>query len=117
MGKLVQWVVLCALASGCRDDCDRAVARLQRIEARRAPAVAPASGRGLNPLANLSAGERTNLMVAECHDRKVAAYDPALACAMQAESDDAAAACIDRMLHDVVHDSSREAEPPSGSAH
>ena len=98
------WAVACALASGCRDDCDRAVARLQRIEARHLVTVKPSDGRGLNPLLSQSPGERTKLELDECHDAKVAAHDPALACAMTSDSDEAAAACLARMLHDVVHE-------------
>jgi hypothetical protein len=104
-------VQLLALACACRDDCDRAVARLQRIEAALA-ATTPTSarrpadpGRGLNPLLALSPAERTSRMTAECHDAKSAAYDPALACALRARSDAAAETCIAAMLRDVVHES------------
>ena len=101
-------VALALVLACCRDDCDRAVARLQRIEATRLEAarrsLATAGvGRGLNPLLAQSAAERTDLMTAACHDAKAAAYDPALACALRARSDEAATACIDAMLRDVVH--------------
>jgi hypothetical protein len=95
------------LVSGCRDDCDRAVARLQRIHARKLEASRVSlttAGSGLNPLLAQSPAERTALMTAACHDAKSSAYDPALACALHARSDEAAAACIDAMLHDVVHE-------------
>ena len=112
-------VLVVALASACRhhepDACERAVARLQRIEAARpAPAVSPASaGRGLNPLMTMSPGERTNLMLDECRHGKYASYDPVLRCAMDGASDDAAAACIDRIVHDIVHAPAPEPAPGS----
>src|SRR5690242_497359 len=101
---------LAIAGTGCRDDCDRAVERLQRIEAAR-PRPAMPSGRGLNPLLELSPAERANLTLEQCRHGEHAAYDPVLACARTADSDEAAAACIDRIVHDVVPGSSSETTP------
>lgn len=108
-GSLALLALALAAAGACRhhvpDACERAAARLQRIEAARpAPSIPPAStGRGLNPLMAMSASERASLVIDECRRGKYASYDPVLRCAMDAPSDDAAAACIDRIVHDVVH--------------
>ena len=76
------------LLAACRtpDDCQRAIDRIERIE--------EANGRSLHG---------TAWMVDACRTSKFAAYDPVLRCAMSSASDEAAAACIDRGLRDVVH--------------
>ena len=112
------WVVMLVLptAAGCRhhepDACERAIARLQRIEASRsAPPPIHSDGRGLNPLLAQSPAERANLELDECRHGTYASYDPVLRCAMDSASDDGAAACIDRFLHDVVREPAAPAHP------
>jgi hypothetical protein len=77
---------------GCHHDeggpCQRALARLDRIEQARPPRVHPSAlGRAL--------------MRDACRGRAWQ-YDPAIGCAVAGPTDEAAAACIDRFVHDVV---------------
>jgi hypothetical protein len=77
------------------DDCERANARLSRID----------KSRG-QPMSNATADRLT----ATCRTSKHASDDPVLRCAMESATDDAAAECIERGISDVVVPSS------SGSA-
>lgn len=110
--ELLVVALLVGVAASCRDDCDRAVARLQRIEAARPkPKPSRSDSKGLNPLLAMSPGERAELSLEACRNGQYAAYDPVLACALRSDTDEAAAACIDHMLADVIHGSPREAKP------
>lgn len=69
---------------GCHetsDDCARARARLDRIDASRG-----------TPLLS---GEPRREALEQCRHGRYAAYDPVLRCAMDSATDEAAAACID----------------------
>jgi hypothetical protein len=75
---------------GCRhrdaDKCERALTRLDRIS---------------QTMTKLSAKQRDNTLEA-CRHGKYAASDPVVRCAMDADSDDAAASCIDKFVRTVV---------------
>ncbi len=82
-------VVILALAS-CHgeDDCDRALARQARITAsHHEPRLSNASAQ---------------LFLDECRDGKASQWDPALRCLLSSPTDDAADACLQRFVHDVV---------------
>src|SRR5262245_57276051 len=70
-----------ALTMACRDrdPCERAIERLARLNA------SPPKG-----------------ALDLCRHGKYAQYDPVLRCAMDADSDEAAATCIDQFVHSVV---------------
>jgi hypothetical protein len=87
-------VLLVAAACGSRahdtrdDDCARAIARIERIhEQNRLPATSEAV--------------RARL-VESCRTHPKAKYDPVLRCAMDLPSDEAAAACIDQGMREVL---------------
>lgn len=68
------------------DDCERAFARLARIE----PAVS---------------AKLPSDAVEACRHERYATYDPVLRCAMDTETDDAAAACIEKLVKSVLRPS------------
>jgi len=83
------WISLAAciglVTAGCgraTDSCDRAIERLDRIHA-------------------LTAKQKTDALE-ECRQGKYAAYDPVLRCALDAETDAAAASCIERFQKAVL---------------
>ena len=87
--KAVAFVAALMVSSGCRGDaCERALDRIERIDAKKS--IRPPS-----------AASREQALDA-CRHEKYAAYDPVLRCAMDSDSDDAAAACIDAFVHAVV---------------
>ena len=89
-------VALVVVATGCVDEpdpCERATARLRRIEAREGRAAAGAM-----------LAERS---LKACRSAGTATLDPVLQCAMQSATDDEAKICIDAFLRDVV-----QAQPP-----
>jgi hypothetical protein len=92
-------VIASLVLGGCRseDECDRALARLARIESAR-------HQRHMG--ARMS--ERT---LDEC---RAHTPDPVLQCALTARTDDEAAACIDAFLHDVVGPGTGAPHPPDG---
>jgi hypothetical protein len=76
---------------GCVDEpdaCERATARLRRIEAREGRAAAGAM-----------LAERS---LKACRSAGTATLDPVLQCAMQSATDDDAKICIDAFLNDVL---------------
>jgi hypothetical protein len=79
-------------ACGCQarnpDDCERALARIARIDASRSMPRASAT--------------HTKDALEQCRHSKYAAYDPVLRCAMDAPSDAAAASCIDRFVNSTL---------------
>jgi hypothetical protein len=82
---------LVVLASGCRDraqdDCERALARIARIDARSSPSQ-PA-------IASKSA-------LQQCRSNPNAMSDPVVRCALDSASDGAAAVCIDNFTRAVL---------------
>ena len=81
------------------DDCQRAVARLIRIDAARA-ANRPRPAAAYDPLA-------------QCRKGGTAALDPVLRCALDGPTDAAAATGIDAFVHQVLPNPS----PPDDPAH
>ncbi len=81
---MMRWMLLLALL-GCRteDDCERAVARLVRID----PASAPISASAIEQCRKT--GPANN-------------GDPVLRCAIDSSTDASAAECIDRGVREVV---------------
>ncbi|HTJ47160.1 MAG TPA: hypothetical protein VL463_33895 [Kofleriaceae bacterium] len=90
--------ILIALFAACRSpsDCDRALARLARIREAKHQVRPSAAG--------------VELMREGCE--KVGRKDPAIRCALDTPTDEAAAQCLDRFLRAVVHDDS----PPGSGA-
>ena len=76
------------------DDCQRAFARLARI----------AAARGWPPMRS----EFADQALEGCRRGGTAGYDPVVNCARAAATDEAAAACIDKGVRQVLHS-------PSGS--
>lgn len=70
-------------------DCEFAIARMDRIEEARGVPKRPA--------------KLDRWMLEKCKHGKYATSDPVVHCALDADSDQAAAACIDRFTHDVLH--------------
>jgi hypothetical protein len=95
-------VLICGACRNAEHDaCEQAVARLARIDA------AHASRR---PNA-----DHTSDVLDECRHGKYAAYDPVLRCALDADSDDAAAACIDAFVTTVLKPgTTRGSDSPGG---
>lgn len=76
------------------DDCGRAFARLERIDASKG-----------NPVMKKPATDR---MIEVCRTGKHASYDPVLRCAIDSSTDEAAAECIDRGMKEVLKGSAGE---------
>ena len=96
-------VVLAVVTMGCArsgDECERALARLERIE--------KSQGR---PVASKATTQR---MLESCRTGKYASHDPVLRCAMDSATDDSAADCIGRSLKDVVKPSADSRAGGSG---
>jgi hypothetical protein len=80
----MKWLLLLALAAcGSSDPCERAIARLERINGIEIGAARPS-------------------MIEQCRTNKSAQWDPVLRCAMDSATDDDAKKCIDRGIRDVV---------------
>lgn len=102
----------CLLVSGCRensaseakstdnpDDCQRAFARIARINAAQSePLMGPKS---------------TKEAIEQCRHGQYAQFDPVLRCAMDSKTDKAASSCIDEFMNAMLKD----VPPPSPGAH
>lgn len=97
------FALVLAVTFGCdksTDACVRASARLERINKSKGyPALSKAT---------------TEQMIESCRTGKYASYDPVLRCAMDSNTDEAAADCIDRGMKDVLEGSAGETGEGSG---
>lgn len=104
MSGAVRAAVAFALLAACArkpppDDCERAIARLARID--RANGI------------ELDAATSARL-IESCRTGTHAAWDPVVRCAMDSPSDEAAAACIERGIEGVVKTQPSEGGGGSG---
>ena len=76
--------MLVACSSKAVDDCERAIARLERLQ----PSKAPAPNR--------------SAQIEACRTGKISSWDPVLRCAMDSATDEAAAACIKTGIDGVL---------------
>ncbi len=98
-------VVVVVAASGCKDtpadDCEKAVARSNRLRA--ADSLPP------------DPQFVTINLIAQCRRAGTALYDPVLRCLLDSATDDAAASCIDEGMESVVGPSTNGSDDPGGS--
>jgi hypothetical protein len=100
MTRIAIFCALVLVACHGDDECDRALARQARISAsRHQPRLSEAG---------------TDLFLDGCRDAKASRWDPVLRCLVSSPSDDDAAACIDRIMRDVVHGPAGAPAEPDG---
>jgi len=97
----VRVLLLMLLLAGCHEDaCEKALARIARIDGKR----------GLRK----PTADAANEMLAQCRKRGTASYDPVVRCAMDSKTDDDAAACIDAFLKAVLKATPAKPGDPKG---
>jgi hypothetical protein len=89
----------CSGSAG-ESDCERAVARMKRLDAR-----------GHRPALTAPMAKR---IVAQCQKGGTGSYDAVLECAREQPSDADAQRCIDAFLDDVLRPAPSQPEEPAG---